>query len=346
MDVEVLAAQVARLRRGRTLLVVAVAAAVLALLGTLWNKPVLSVVGWAAAVLAGVSGIGDTARALGTPVLVKLLAMLGALMPALNVPLLAGFAWHGHRGLAGLDEALRRESAREQRARRVAEAGGRPAPAPAPAPATAARPAAAPAAAPTGRGADARKAIAHVKSVTSGPARDEWCEVNLQAADLPPLPAGSQPLARVCGGQFIVVYLVDEGSHLRYVTHDDLAAAGMSRDELHATGLRNLEALIQGQPGLRIGREGAIHGLLVGGHFEASLVLLNLLWDGPLARLAPHGAVVALPARDICAFCDARSPEGIAQLRAMAQRVTASGDHLITPHLLRRVDGRWSLLPD
>lgn len=343
MNMEDLAARAAALRRGRTVLCVAAAGALLGLLGALTGKPVLSVIGWVAAVVGGLGGLSDSARALGTAAPVKYAAMLGAMVPGLNLPLLAGFAWHSQRGLAGLDEALRAQTARERRARRAAESparAGTPAPqAPGVAPARAAAGAAAPAA----RRADVRSAVACVKAAMEGAGADTWLEVGLpRSAGLPAMSRGSQPLARRCGGHFVVCYLVDEGNEFRYVNHDDLEAARLLPDDLHTIGLHNLSALAAGKPGLRTGREGATHALLMGGHFEASLVLLDDLWDGPLAAMAPHGAVVALPARDICAFCDVRSAEGVAQLQQLAQRVTDNGDHPITPRLFQRIGGRWS----
>lgn len=345
MELEDLAARAATLRRGRTVLWVASAGALLAVLGTMAGKPVLSVIGWFTAVAGGLGGLADSARALGTAAPVKYGAMLGAMVPGLNLPLLAGFAWHSQRALGPLEDELRAQTARERRARRAAEPAPRSHAQPTRAPAAPATPraAAAPAFTPAARRADVRQAVAHVKAATAAASRDGWASVRFgPGAPAQELPAGSQPLARVCGSHFVVVYLLDEGTEFRYVNHDDIAAAGLSPDELHAIGLQNLAAMAAGKPGLRTGREGAIHALLMGGHFEASLVLLDDLWDGPLAPMAPNGAVVALPARDICAFCDARSAEGVAQLRSLVQRVSAGGDHLVTPQLYQRVGGRWS----
>jgi hypothetical protein len=79
----------------------------------------------------------------------------------------------------------------------------------------------------------------------------------------------------------------------------------------------------------------------MGGNFEASLVLLDELWDGPLKQYTPNGAVVTVPARDMCAFCDARSAQGITELKRVAARVSKGGDHLISETLLMRKDGNW-----
>jgi hypothetical protein len=62
------------------------------------------------------------------------------------------------------------------------------------------------------------------------------------------------------------------------------------------------------------------------------------------AKHAPNGPVVAIPARDMCAFCDAGSATGVAQLRALAARIAAGGNHLIGDKLFVRQAGRWRTL--
>ena len=85
--------------------------------------------------------------------------------------------------------------------------------------------------------------------------------------------------------------------------------------------------------------------MFMDGHFEASLMLLDDLWDEALASYAPNGFIVALPARDVLAFCDAKSDAGIAQLHDMVKRITAKGDHPISQNLYRRQSGTWHRLP-
>jgi hypothetical protein len=79
-----------------------------------------------------------------------------------------------------------------------------------------------------------------------------------------------------------------------------------------------------------------VFAVLFGGNFEASLVLIDPLWDEHLAHLAPNGYVIAIPNRDILAFCDARCLAGIETLRGMIE-IAQGGDHPITTTLYRRV---------
>jgi hypothetical protein len=86
---------------------------------------------------------------------------------------------------------------------------------------------------------------------------------------------------------------------------------------------------------------GNIFALFLDGNFEASLLLLDDLWDEASAHYAPNGFVVAVPARDMLAFCDLGSEQGIRELREVLGRVFPYGDHLISRLLYRREARRW-----
>ena len=68
--------------------------------------------------------------------------------------------------------------------------------------------------------------------------------------------------------------------------------------------------------------------------WEASLLLVDDLWDRQLVHLAPNGFVAAVPNRNILAFCDAKTPDGPLQLRRIIQ--SGAGDHPISTTLYCR----------
>jgi hypothetical protein len=78
-------------------------------------------------------------------------------------------------------------------------------------------------------------------------------------------------------------------------------------------------------------------------NFEASLLLLDAMWDDWFSHIVRDSFMVAAPARDVVAFCDASSPEGVAELRQVIRRVE-NGDHLLQPHLYRREDKTWQTI--
>jgi uncharacterized protein YtpQ (UPF0354 family) len=157
------------------------------------------------------------------------------------------------------------------------------------------------------------------------------------------LPGDQVPVVTDLGNGLAAVYLVDDGEHLSYVQHHHLAAINGQPRALHEMGLINLSRLAQAK--LRMVGQGPVHGLLLDGLFEASLLLLDDLWEGPLAAHTPNGAVAAIPTRDVLAFCDAKSAQGIAELRELCARTMAGNDHVLTATLYRRERGAWHPLP-
>lgn len=80
---------------------------------------------------------------------------------------------------------------------------------------------------------------------------------------------------------------------------------------------------------------GDLFAVLFDGNFEASLILIDALWDEHLAHLAPDGFVAAIPNRDILVFCDAKSETGVERLRSIVSRAKGL-DHPITSTLYLR----------
>ena len=78
--------------------------------------------------------------------------------------------------------------------------------------------------------------------------------------------------------------------------------------------------------------------IFLGGNFEASLLLIDDLWDRQLAHLAPNDFVAAVPTRDVLAVCDANSEAGIDELRQIVLRAEG-GDHPLATTLYRRPRG-------
>jgi uncharacterized protein YtpQ (UPF0354 family) len=131
----------------------------------------------------------------------------------------------------------------------------------------------------------------------------------------------------------VIAYVVDEPHGLVFIQQRHLQEAGMSVEQLHLQAMTNLEKLSEAD--MRVEKHGPIYGVFLDGNFEASLFLLERLWQRDLAPLVDKGFAVCIPARDILAFCDMDSQEGIAALRGMTRQVADGGDHLLTPTIFR-----------
>jgi uncharacterized protein YtpQ (UPF0354 family) len=142
----------------------------------------------------------------------------------------------------------------------------------------------------------------------------------------------------------LVAYLVDQEERFQYVQYRHLAAAGMTEAELERLGIANLAALL-GQKGADVRPYQNIFAVFFDGNFEASLILLNDLWNEELVHFVPNGFVAAIPCRDILAFCDEENASGILELRQLIQRVE-NGDHPISSILYRRHGSVWTPYAD
>lgn len=151
----------------------------------------------------------------------------------------------------------------------------------------------------------------------------------------------SSPVLRKFAPGLLAAYLVDDGDRFSYIQGRDLWETGVGKDKLHIQAVANLARFADGK--LRIQRSGLVWALFLDGHLEASLMLIDGLWDSSLLEYA-RSPIVAVPARDVIAFCDFSSADGVSELRAIVDRVWSGGDHLLSKNLYRREDGTWRVV--
>jgi len=172
------------------------------------------------------------------------------------------------------------------------------------------------------------KAIAYLRPEV--PSNDPSPELSLSGDDAPVL--------RTFTSGLLTAYLFDEGDTFSYLQARDLRESGIGEEELHRQAVANLAALAEGN--VTVEEVGPVWTLSLEGNFEASLLLIDDLWTRGLREYA-EDPVVAIPSRDVLAFCDADSVAGLAELHAVVKRVWPSGDHLLSENLYQRVDGKW-----
>ena len=160
-----------------------------------------------------------------------------------------------------------------------------------------------------------------------------------------PLPTGEDgPVITDLRNGIAVSYLVEDGNAYSYVKNRDLLGEGITPEALQERALANL-ARRYAQKG-KIMTLGCNHILVLGGMFEASLVLLDRLWDEELAPMAPNGFVVGIPSADVIEFCDAESEDGLRQLRRGTSRAFERAFYPRFRSPFRRRDGRWEEMPE
>jgi uncharacterized protein YtpQ (UPF0354 family) len=138
-----------------------------------------------------------------------------------------------------------------------------------------------------------------------------------------------------------VSYVLDEESRFSYVQNRHLLAAGIDEEALHRAAMANLYRIAERH--LKIQPHGQVFAVFMEGNFEASVLLLDTVWDNFFANYIREDFVAAIPSRDVLAFSDSSSTEGIAELRAIVGRVaTGSSDHIVSTSLYRRCNRVWS----
>jgi uncharacterized protein YtpQ (UPF0354 family) len=136
-------------------------------------------------------------------------------------------------------------------------------------------------------------------------------------------------LLREIGHGFMIAYAVDND----WVRQRHLAASGLSPQDVHRQAMDNLFTLCAYH--IRVQQFDTIFGVFIDGKFEASMFLLERLWQQDFANLVDKGYAIAAPARDVLAFCDIDSHEGKAELKRMIGRVWDGGEHLLSRELFR-----------
>ena len=147
------------------------------------------------------------------------------------------------------------------------------------------------------------------------------------------------PVVKKVGPILAATYVVDTGDAFAYVQQRHLKAAGLTPDQLHKKAIYNLAVIAEAK--VRVQPYGNIYTVLMGGNFEASLLLFDGFWSQSCAHLAPNGFVAALPARDVLAFTDAGNACGIQELRELCARIGEPRDHPLTSQLHVYAAGSW-----
>src|SRR5215471_18469272 len=148
------------------------------------------------------------------------------------------------------------------------------------------------------------------KLVTRGPTEGPAITVSKDEAPV---------LTRLGTNDLLVGYVVDQGNYFQYVQRRHLVAEGVTEADLHRLALANLANLLRDRS-VVIYACGDAFMVIFDGNFEASLILVDVLWDEQLADFAPNGFIVTIPNRDILAFCDSKSVAGLQEIQRIIRR--------------------------
>lgn len=136
----------------------------------------------------------------------------------------------------------------------------------------------------------------------------------------------------------IIVYAEDSPNNIRYLTPTNLTELHIQRTELKSLASENLKQVLP-----KIEREdlgGGLYHLSAGGDYDASLLLLDSVWDD--MKPAVSGEIVAaLPARDTLLVTGSENQKALAEFKKVVPKIYAESPYHLTSKLFVRRDGKW-----
>jgi len=151
------------------------------------------------------------------------------------------------------------------------------------------------------------------------------------------------PIVRTFSNTLIITYMIDEApGALVFVRERDVERSPLQRDELHRRAVENLRAYAARRK-LRFDapNKGAVHVARLDGQHDASLLLLDELWDPPTRITDPDGELlVAVPSRGTLMFTGSQARGGLPEMRATLTRAALS------PEVFVRRNGAWETFDD
>jgi uncharacterized protein YtpQ (UPF0354 family) len=151
------------------------------------------------------------------------------------------------------------------------------------------------------------------------------------------LPDIDRPISRPFVADLMIMYAEDKPTHFEFISRRRLAELELDEDGLHELALKNLPSR---PPKIEIHGSAPRQMLIAGGNFEATLLLLDDLWD-QLEAEGDGELLAVVPARDILFFSRTSWDGAHAFLSELAQRDMEDTSHLLSRCVLRRASRQW-----
>lgn len=147
------------------------------------------------------------------------------------------------------------------------------------------------------------------------------------------------PITRLFSPSLFVSYVIDEPGALVFVRERDVPAKGNAREELHARALANLRRHAD-RKSIKLEARGLVHRVRLDGQHDASLLLLDDVWESQGRFAGQEGDLLAMvPTRSTLVVTSTGRAGGMAELRAHTEKLSLSAEILV------RRDKRWQPLP-
>jgi len=145
------------------------------------------------------------------------------------------------------------------------------------------------------------------------------------------------PVMRPFAADLVVMYAIDLPTHFQFVAYRDLRNASINEEELHSIALRNLSTRV---PRIELHGQPPRYMVTAGGNFEATLLLLDSMWE-QFAEQMPGDLLAVAPARDLL-FVSASGWDGaLSFMQEMANGHLPEKRYALSKCVFARRDGKW-----
>jgi uncharacterized protein YtpQ (UPF0354 family) len=159
----------------------------------------------------------------------------------------------------------------------------------------------------------------------------------IEGGEVIELPPDNSPISIPLVAELIVMYALDYPDRFEFITRRHLQENGLNQEELHALALSNLPNRV---PKIELHGEFPRYMITAGGNFEATLLLLDGLWD-QLTEHLPGKPMAVVPARDLL-FVSGSDYEGASQFLAdVASKELEEKRYALSKCILVREGGKW-----
>lgn len=136
-----------------------------------------------------------------------------------------------------------------------------------------------------------------------------------------------------------IAYAFDSTESFRFMTEEEGKALGVAFPELRRIAEDNLREKL---PDVDLIGSGPVYTLSAGGNFEASLLLLEDVWE-QMAEQVKGAIVASAPARDTLYFTGVEERGGVRTLAQLVEKKYRLAEHPVSKTLLLREGQAWAV---
>lgn len=138
--------------------------------------------------------------------------------------------------------------------------------------------------------------------------------------------------------ELFIFYAEDRENSIHYISENDLKEINFPIENLKEKAIENLLTNLE----MKRHGENGYFMITVGGNYESSLILLNIWGQGNFP--VNGNFVIGIPARDILFITGSKDSENLHRLYDSIQKITETGDHLVSDKIFELRDGKFEVL--